>query len=142
VDFLALSSEVKVNPWIIAAGAALGLLRAQQEERAAHEDRKVQGTKTRWATFTGNQGRDTPHTDTMGMVMQGAMAGALLGQQMAEKGDGAKGEEAAGKDLRNWNLYGNIPQNSGPQGQMGHSQLMLEEDAGFVRRPNYYGRMS
>jgi hypothetical protein len=79
-----------MNPWIIAAGAALGLLRAQQQERAAHEDRKVQGTKTRWATFTGAHGKDTPHTDTMGMVMQGAMAGALLGQQLGGKGDDGK----------------------------------------------------
>lgn len=71
-----------MNPWAIAIGAALGAVRAQGEEKAAHAERKVESTKSRWATFTGNHGKNVPRVDHMGRIMQGAMAGAAIGQQL------------------------------------------------------------
>ena len=88
-----------MNPWAIAIGAALGALKTNQEEKAAHEERGIESGKTRWATFTGQQGRNVQSPSLMGNMMQGAATGAMMGQ-MAGGGEaaaaGAEGAAAGG----------------------------------------------
>lgn len=83
-----------MNPWAIAIGAALGALKTNQEEKAAHEERGIESGKTRWATFTGQQGRNVQSPSLMGNMMQGAATGAMMGQ-MAGGGEAAAGAAGA-----------------------------------------------
>lgn len=88
-----------MNPWAIAIGAALGALKNNQEEKAAHAARGVESTKSRWATFTGNQGQNVASPSLMGNIMQGGMTGAMMGQAMGggeAAAAGAEGATAAG----------------------------------------------
>ncbi len=71
-----------MNPWAIVIGAALGALKGQAAEKAAHEQRGTESTKTRWAGFTGVHGKDVAPVDHMGNIMQGASAGMMMGQNM------------------------------------------------------------
>jgi hypothetical protein len=107
-----------MNPWAIAIGAALGAVKAENEEKAAHAERKTESTKTRFATFTGQHGKNVGQVDHMGRVMQGATAGAMMGQ-------GGSGQALANSGAQQNNYMGNIPQNAGAQG--GGNQMMMQQ---------------
>ncbi len=96
-----------MNPWAIAIGAALGAVKAQGEEKKAHEARKVEATKSRWSTFTGKTGENVAAPDHMGRIMQGAMTGAMMGQGMGG------GEAAAGAGGNAYAATGNVAQGAG-----------------------------
>jgi hypothetical protein len=82
-----------MNPWMIAAGAGLGLLRNNQQEKQHAADRMVAGTTTRFSPWTGMKGSVGPAPDLLGNVMQGASAGAMLGQSMDSGTSETTGED-------------------------------------------------
>jgi len=113
-----------MNPWAIDIGAALGDVKAQGEEKKAHEARKVESTKSRWSTFTGKTGENVASPDHMGRIMQGGMAGAMMGQSMGG------GEAAAGGNA--YGMTGNVAQGAGAgaAGQMpgaGMQDMMMKQ---------------
>lgn len=66
-------------PLLVMAGASL--LKNQQDKNQYQTQQKIQATKERWAPFTGRPGQDQKAPDQMGTMMQGLMAGAMMGQQ-------------------------------------------------------------
>lgn len=94
-----------MNPWGAIIGAVVGGMKAQQEERAAWKERNLEALKTRWSTFTGKGGQNVKQTDHLGRVMQGAMAGGMMGM----------GGDQGLSQPQNGYQMGNIPQ-SGQRG--------------------------
>lgn len=118
-----------MNPWAVLIGAALGAVKAENEEKAAHAERKTESTKTRWSTFTGDRGHNVAQVDHMGRVMQGAMAGGMMGQ-------GGSGQALANNTGDSGNNYtGNMQQSSGPSGMGGGGGGMMMD-----QQPNMYSR--
>ncbi len=72
-----------MNPMIIAAlaGAGMGLIQGEEAKRNHKKQMKVESVKQRWSAFTKQRGQNLAAPSSIAPVMQGAMAGAMFGQQ-------------------------------------------------------------
>ena len=86
-------------PLVIAAiaGAVLGKIRADQQERQGYKQNQLEALKTQNSPYTGRTGEVVSKPDTMGMMMQGALAGANFGQQLG--GGKTKDPEVTAEDI-------------------------------------------
>ncbi len=82
-------------PAILAMGG-LSLLKAQQDQKEAKEQRKVEATKSRFSPWSGlGGGQNVKNADSMGTLMQGLMTGAMIGQAMGGAEGAAAGQPVA-----------------------------------------------
>lgn len=88
--------------WIpMAAGAVLGAVKNQDDQKAAQADAKFQAVRELWSPFTGKHG-DTPKSapSMMQAVGEGAIGGLAQGQAMENaqvKNDYLKSEMATNR---------------------------------------------
>lgn len=81
-----------MNPMVIGllAGAGLGMLKGQQDDKAYGEAKKesdrINAVKARYSPWTGIRPNDFNQKapSMMGSIMQGGMAGGMFGQGFAE----------------------------------------------------------
>jgi len=65
-------------------GAGVGLLKSEFVDRPrADRERRREGQIAQWSPWTGMQPNRVSEADPMGLMMQGGMTGAMLGQGMA-----------------------------------------------------------
>lgn len=67
--------------WSILAGLGLGLLKAQEDKKAAKAKAIAEATKTAWSPLTGSgMGETVTQPGMIGPLMQGGLTGAMIGQ--------------------------------------------------------------
>ena len=74
-----------MEPMTIAmlVGAGLGALKSNEEKNMWADQQKAEAEKTRYAPWTGQWGKNLdPPTGDAGRIMEGALTGAAIGQQM------------------------------------------------------------
>ena len=76
-----------MNPWVIAAMAAMGAMKGARERENQRHMAKAEAEATKFSPWTGMKGRTVQMTDPFGSMMQGAVAGASMGDFGDDKGD-------------------------------------------------------
>ena len=71
-----------MNPWLIAAGVGLGLVKTKQQIINAQKQSELESTRARFSPWTGAQARQVGPIDMLGNLMAGGSAGAMMGQGM------------------------------------------------------------
>lgn len=70
-------------PWFMLAGSALGMMKGNKDEQQAERDRKLAAETVRYSPWTHLQAQPVKEANKMGDVMQGAMQGYAMDQNMA-----------------------------------------------------------
>lgn len=113
-----------MNPWGALIGAFAGGIKAQNEEKMKHKEREIEALKTRWAAFTGQGfGKNVAQVDHMGRVMQGSMAGGMMGMG----GDQGLSQPQGGGQT------GNVAQS----GQSNNYQMMHQDEPAYMNGGQY-----
>lgn len=83
-----------MDPMIVAlvGGAVLGAMKGKENEKAYKQAQKVEATREKWAPFTGRRGQTVTKPSATDPLMQGLVAGAMLGQQFDGGGAQAPGQ--------------------------------------------------
>ena len=119
--------------WPVIVGALVGAAMGAEDQRNFDEKKRVEQARERFAPFTGQRGKTGESPNKWSKIMQGAMAGAQMAQQMGgEKKAPAPGETmpAGGQMYNTSNPYsealdmraglpGGGPAASGPGGGPG-----------------------
>lgn len=85
-------------------GGATGLLKHGMDSEAADRQRKLQGEIARYSPWTGMQAQAVKEPSLVGNALQGAGAGAMIGQSYAAGAPGATGTETT--NPANYNVMG------------------------------------
>jgi hypothetical protein len=112
-----------MNPWVLLAGAGLGVLKAKEDQENYRRTQAAEATKTRYSPWTGMHGQTLQKPSAMGSILQGAGAGAMMGQAVG--GDWGMGGGGAGAAQNN--PYSNLgyPNTTSPQ----MSQNLSDQDS-------------
>ena len=80
--------------WPLIIGAAMSALKSKKDQERYAKEKQVEATAARWSPWTGMQQKSGPTPDAMGTMMQGLMAGWMMGQQ---NGWGGMGQKPSGQ---------------------------------------------
>lgn len=71
--------------WTALIGALLGTVKANQEAKKYQQQGELESVRSRWSPWTGREPRNIgTGPDTMGIIQQGASAGAMFGQDLSK----------------------------------------------------------
>ncbi len=84
-----------------ALGAVTGAKKAEEDKKLHAIYQKGEAEATRYSPWTGIKGKTAPMKGSQGAIMQGLMAGLMMGQQFTGEGKGGPltGTHTSGKNL-------------------------------------------
>ena len=104
-----------MNPMLIGmlAGAGLGVIKGQEDKKNYKQEQKLNAIKAMYSPWTGIAPTNPKNPSMMGSMMQGGMAGGMMGQQF-------DGSDPIGQEDNNY--LGNVNQTPPSQGMGGYRQ--------------------
>ncbi len=103
--------------WTALAGAILGALKANGEQKNADGQRGVEVSRELWSPWTGRHGDSVQNANWMGSMGDGVLAGLDMGQKMkAANGGKGQGAQVAGNS---WTSQNNTQVNPYAMGNRG-----------------------